>query len=189
MHPIPTPFPSPLPFRKPSQIINTTCIWVNLRECSGNIFVVFTGVGYNLQNSKIKIYYFSDGWCRKVVVVLAGKGVGRVLRLSFEHPWGEGIEQNSKNKQGGREINFWAFCDNLIIECPLSLIALFLFLIQKGIFTSLIMLFLSSYSSSNYSSFLSVFSFLGLQELSLPPKFCLDVLFEHFAISVILSLH
>ena len=64
--------------------------------------MVFTGVGYNLQNSKIKIYYFSDGWCRKVVVVLAGKGVGRVLRLSFEHPWGEGIEQHRTEQKQTR---------------------------------------------------------------------------------------
>ena len=50
-------------------------------------------------------------------------------------------------------------------------------------------IFISLFQALTYSPFLSVFSsFLNIKECSLPLKFCLRILLEHFVVSIVLSL-
>lgn len=48
--------------------------------------------------------------------------MGLGLRLTFEHSMGGcmGVPKMNKCEQGGGEVMFRAFCDNVIIECPLA---------------------------------------------------------------------
>ena len=94
--------------RKPSLIVNTICVWINLGNVQGTFFVVFTGAD--------KIIKFT--------VCVRGGGEGGVsvsegVEVKF---WtfevGEGHQnRTSANKKGGG-FKLWVFCNNVVIVCP-----------------------------------------------------------------------
>ena len=78
--------------RKPSLIIDTICIWINLGDFQGIFFVVFSGVDDNRLYKTIKSQNLL--FCKEWGKGGGGAGGDGVLNLSFERSRGEGGYQD-----------------------------------------------------------------------------------------------
>ena len=107
-----------------SLIVNTICI----PENTGNIhikiifFIPFLDADCNRFLWIYKItrfsYCFGNWW---VVVMPVVRGGGVDVRFWTFSGGGWRLPKSNKCEQGGGASKFWSFCENVIVECPLSI--------------------------------------------------------------------